>query len=495
MPQNSASVCFWELSSNMIKIFSFKDLWQRPNGYSGILRISLPLVISMGSHTVMLFTDRLFLGHYSLDTLAAATPAGMLSFMFLSFFMGVISFSNTFVAQYVGAGLLRRVGAAVWQAIYCALGAGIILAALAPLGGVFFKLAGHGPGVRELEIVYFSILMQGAVFSLMHDALASFYSGRGRTRAIMLINLIGMAINIPLDWMLIFGRWGLPEMGIAGSAVATVASHALMLVLFMGFVFRARHEARYGVRSHWRFEWRLFARLWRFGTPAGLQFFMDTFAFAFFLLMVGRLGRNELAATNIAFALNSLGFMPMIGFSIAVSTLVGQAIGAGRPQEGAAATRSALHLAGAYMWVVAALYILLPGPLCDIFRAAGQDPVEFGAVRGLAVSLLRFVAIYSLLDVLAVIYSGALKGAGDTKFIGWTILILSVGVMVGPLYLAVVWWQAGLYVAWSFATLYICLLAVVFYWRYRQGRWQSMRVIERHPLPPQASVRLTSVPG
>ncbi len=458
--------------------------WTRPNGYGEVLRISLPLVISMGSYTVMLFTDRLFLGHYALDALAAATPAGLLALMCMCFFSGVVGFTNTFVAQYVGAGAPRRVGRALWQAVYFSLGAGAILAALAPFGGLVFRWAGHAPEIIGLEAVYFSILMLGSFFPLLSSGIESFYSGRGLTRTIMAVNLVGMALNVPLNYALINGRWGLPELGIAGSAVATVASNALVLLLFIFAIFRKQNEAAYGVRSGRAFNRELFGRLLKFGVPAGLQYFVDMFAFTFFLLMIGRLGRNELAATNLAFALNSLCFMPMIGFSVAVSTLVGQAIGRGRPEDGVAVTRSALHLTNAYMWTVALIFVLFPVPLCDLFRSAAQDPAEFAAVRDLAAVLLRFIAFYSVLDACSVIYSGTLKGAGDTKFIGWTVLILGLAVIVAPVYLAVVKFQAGLYTAWTFATAYVCLLALIFYGRYRRGRWKTMRVIERPaPLP------------
>ncbi len=468
--------------------------WRRPSGYGDVLRISLPLVISMGSHTVMLFTDRLFLGRYSLDAIAAATPAGMLAFMFLCFFMGVIGFTNTLVAQYSGAGAPRRIGSAIWQAIYFTFGAGLILAALAPTGRFIFGLAGHPPEIQQLEYIYFTILMLGSVFSLLHDSLACFYSGRGLTKVIMIINLIGMTVNVPLNYMLINGLGALPALGIAGAAIGTVISHLVMLIVFSAVIFTNKNEAAYGVRTQRAFDRGLFMRLLKFGGPAGVQFFVDTFAFTFFLLMIGRIGRNELAATNLTLALGSLAFMPMIGFSIAVSTLVGQAIGRGRPQDGAIATSSALHLTSLYMWSVALIFLLFPMELCGIFQAH-QDPAEFMAVRAMAVILLRFVAFYSLLDVFNVIFSGALKGAGDTIFIGWTVVILTISVMVAPVYLAVVKFQAGVYIAWIFATAYVCLLALVFYGRYRYGHWKNIQLIEPPRLLKDLAGPLGGAPG
>lgn len=453
--------------------------WQRPNGGRDVLRISLPLLVSMSSHTVMLFTDRLFLGRYSVDAIAASTPSGMTAFMFTCFFSGTVTFANTLIAQYVGAGAPRRAGAALWQAIYFALAAGAILLALSGLGRPIFRMAGHPAAIQDMEHVYFSILMQGSVFALLHDALACFFSGRGKTRAIMAINVAGMLFNVPLDYALIYGAFGLPELGIAGAALATVASHVLMLLLFAAAVFNGRNERLFAIRTGRAFEPDLFRRLIRFGAPSGIQFFVDVFAFAVFMLVVGRLGRNEAAATGIAVSLNSLTFMPMIGFSIAVSTLVGQSIGRGRPEDGVVATRSALTLTLIYMWSVSLLFFLAPGLLCDMFASGRQDPSDFAAIRAMSVNLIRFVACYSLLDALSVIYSGALKGAGDTRFIGFMTVLYSLFVMAIPIYVAVGILNAGLYTAWSFVTLYVCLAAITFFLRFRNGRWKHIRVIER----------------
>jgi len=478
----------------MISIFQHIAIaWRRPSGYREVFKISLPLIISMSSHTVMLFTDRLLLGRYSLDTLAASVPAGLLAFMFMCFFMGLVEFTNTFVAQYVGAHMPQRVGSALWQGIYFALAAGILLAGLSFIGGSLFRLAGHPPRIQELETIYFRILMLGAVFGLLQNALSCFYSGRGLTIPIMVVNIIGVTLNVPLNYLLINGLWGFPELGMSGSALATISSSAVMLLLYIGVVFHEQNDRVYGVRRMWVFDRVLFGRLLKFGTPAGIQVFVDIFGFAIFLLMAGRLGRDALAATNIACSINLLAFMPMIGFSIAVSTLVGQAIGRGYPDDGVVATRSALQLTCAYMWVLAALFILAPEWLVNIFHSPGKDAEEFASVRRLTVSVLRFIAFYSIFDALNVIYSGALRGAGDTKFIGWTITCLSLGLIVLPVTAGVVYFHAGLYTIWGFVSAYVCVLALVFRWRYRQGHWKRMRVID--PVPSPLALVPPTIPG
>ncbi len=136
--------------------------WSAPSGYREVLRVSLPLVVSFGSITLMQFTDRLFLGNYSLEAIAASTPAGALSFLFLSFFMGTGEYTGVFIAQYTGMGKSERVGAALWQGIHFALFSAVILACGTFLGRTYFYLlAGHPPAVRANEITYFRILMLG----------------------------------------------------------------------------------------------------------------------------------------------------------------------------------------------------------------------------------------------------------------------------------------------------------------------------------------------
>ena len=462
-------------------ITRLRQRWREPQGYRRILQVSLPLVASMASTTVMLVTDRIFLGRYSVEAIAASAPAGLMAFTFQAFFLGLGSYVNTFVAQYVGARRPERVGRSLWQGLYFAAASSMILALIGWGGWIIFALAGHAPDVQALEVVYFRTLMYGGGFMLLRDVLACFYSGRGLTNVIMGVSITGACVNIPLDYALINGAWGFPELGIFGAALATITGHAVMVLLFVVLVFSPEHERRYAVRSARAFDRALFGRLLRFGAPSGAQFFMDIFAFSFFLLMIGRLGKIELAASNVAFAINTLAFLPMIGFSIGTSTLVGQAIGAGRPGDARRATLGTLQLTSVYMILVAVVFMVFPMPLLRLFSPPGAAGGEYAAILEAGRVLLRFVAAYTLVDAVNVVLSGTLKGAGDTRFVGLTITLGSAGLFMLPVYVSLEWLGAGLYTAWFFAAFYVCAMAVFFAWRYRQGKWESMRVIDVHP--------------
>ncbi|MCB2189362.1 MAG: MATE family efflux transporter [Deltaproteobacteria bacterium] len=452
--------------------------WREPQGYRDVLRISLPLVVSMASSTVMQFTDRVFLSNYSLEAIAAALPAGVACFLLIALFMGVAAYVNVFVAQYQGAGAYRRVGASLWQGIHFALMAWLVLASFYFLADGLFAWVAHPPRVRVLETVYFKICILGAGFVVLSTALSCFFSGRGLTRPVMVVHLSAAALNIPLDYALIFGAGPFPELGVAGAAIATVAAEALIVVLLAALIFNRRNEQEFGVLSGWRWHPEIFRRLVRFGFPGGGHFFLDVFAFTVFVLMVGRLGTVELAASNVVLALNMVAFLPMIGFSIGVSTLVGQAIGAGRPEEGARATASTLHITLCYMGLVGTAFVLAPHPLLALFGASSQNPAEFAEITAVGVVVLRFVALYTLFDGLAIIYSGALKGAGDIWFVLLAQGACSLGVMALPLYLTLEVWHGGLYAAWACLTGYVAVLGTVFWYRFHTGKWRRMRVIE-----------------
>lgn len=455
------------------------QLWHKPYGYATVLRVGTPLVISMGSTTLMLFTDRVFLGRYSMNAIAAAAPAGAISFAFLAFFSGVVSYAGVFIAQYAGARLTRQIGRTLWQALYIALFSGTLLALSSGLGTYLFDLVGHAPEVKELEVVYFRILMLGGIAHVIYDALAAYFFGLGTTKPIMLVGICGALLNIPLDYIMINGWFIMPEMGVAGAAYATIISKVYACILLAALIFRQKHETAHKVISQWRFNPKLLKRVLRFGLPSGIHMAADVMAFSFFLMILGRLGRIELAVSNIAFSINSLVFMPMIGLSIATSTLVGQAIGRGTPDDGITATRSALHMTILYMGLMALVLLLFPKPFLRLFIANDITPDEIAAVLGKGSVLLYFVAAYSLPDTMNVIYSGALRGAGDVRFVTWTIAIFSFMGMVLPSWIAVNYFNAGLYIVWTIITVYICILALIFYYRFQMGHWKSMRVIER----------------
>lgn len=447
-------------------------------GTRQLLAIALPLILSTGSWSLQHFVDRMFLAWHSAEALAAATPAGILNYTLMSLFIGTAGYVSTFVAQYAGAGRPERIGPSVWQGLYVALAGTVAMGLLIPLAGPIFRAIGHAPEIQRQEAVYFGLLCLGALPAIANAAVAGFFSGRGETWPVLWVNLLITALNIGLDYLLIFGAGPFPGLGIAGAAIATNLAMAAGLLAYLALMASPEHDWRFRVLRGWRLDPDLFARLIRFGLPSGVQFCLDLAGFTVFLLIVGRLGTVSLAATNIAFNINTLAFMPMIGLGMAVTIRVGQHLGGDDPERAARSVSAGLRLTLLYMGGVALLYVLTPGLFLYPYGLYAE-PGAFREIAELTTVLLRFVALYSLFDVLSIVYAAALKGAGDTRFVTGLIAALSLGVLILPSYLAMELLGAGVLAAWSIATAYVCLLGLGFFWRFRGGQWKRMRVIEK----------------
>lgn len=467
-----------------------KKAWHGEGGWREVLVLAFPLILSTGSWAVQHFVDRMFLTWYSPEAIAAAMPAGILNFTLMSFFIGTASYVSTFVAQYHGAGMRHRIGPVLWQGIYFSMLGGVLVLCLIPLAAPVFDLVGHDEAVRRNEIVYFQVLCLGGFPVIASSALSGLFTGLGRPWPVMWVNVLATALNLVLDYVMIFGRWGFPEMGMQGAALATVLSGVLSFSVYVIMMVHPAYSGVYSTLSGWRPDRALFSRLVGYGMPSGVQFMLDMAGFAAFVLIVGRLGTVSLAATNIAFNINTLAFMPMIGFGIAVSVLVGRYIGRGRPDLASRSTYSGFFMTMLYMGTVAFLYVAVPGIFTAPY-AAGSGEALFPEIRRLTEVLLRFVALYSIFDTMNIIFASAIKGAGDTRFVMYIIVLMSGCVLVVPTWYLVMVMDLGIMAAWFMATVYVILLGFVFYLRFLQGKWKVMRVIEEipaiHPIPPSIS--------
>jgi MATE family multidrug resistance protein len=203
---------------------------------------------------------------------------------------------------------------------------------------------------------------------------------------------------------------------------------------------------------------------------------LEGLAFTVFVIEIGRFGTLATAATTLAISVNVVAFVPTVGLGIAVSTLVGNYLGGGQPQLAARAAWTGLAMALAYNAVFALLYWGTP----DLFLVAHQlgapDP-DFESIRQLSVLLLKFVAAYCLFDAMQLTFCSAIKGAGDTRFVLVTTIVTSAAaVAVGHLGVWLQGWQTLWW--WTVLMLWIVSLATAYGWRFWQGKWQQMRVIE-----------------
>jgi MATE family multidrug resistance protein len=444
-----------------------------------LLVLAAPLIVSQSFMTVQVFLDTVLLARHDPLEMAASFPAMMWYWLVFGFLQVTAGYTSTFVAQYTGAGRPSRVGPAVWQGIHFAVIAGLLFLFMVPAAPHLIALGGHTEALQVLETAYLQCLACAALPMLVMGAVNGFFSGRGLTWTVLLIEAFGTAVNLALALPLIFGRLGCPEMGIAGAGWATVAGSFASAALALALLLRPSYRLEFATATGWRPERELFVRLMRYGGPAGAQVFLDVLVFHLFTQLVGRLGEAATGATTLTVRLNMIAFLPMLGLGQAVCILVGQRLGANRADLAERGTYTGLAWMFGYMCVVATIYLTIPGVLVSLFEKE-QGSAQFAEVAATVPKLMVCVAIYSLADALNLTFAFALRGAGDTRFVSLLTFALAWPLMVVPTFV-VVWVDATLYWAWGFATAHIFAMAVCFYWRFRSGKWRTMRVIEEAP--------------
>ena len=444
-------------------------------GLRDVLRVAVPLILASSGHAIRLFADRIMLAWYSQEAISATMPAGLLNFTFMAFFIGTVGYTSAFVAQYIGAGRPREVGSVVWQGILLAVIGGVVVAFSALFAEQIFACMGHAPEVQAEEVRYFRILAVGSVSGIALPALTSFWSGRGKTRVVMGIELFCAAINVVLNIALIFGKWGFPEWGIAGAAVGTCTSSFLGLLVGLALFLTRENRAAFSTLPSPILDVSLLRRLIRFGLPNGMQFGLDLLAFNLFIAFLGTYGIVELEAANIAFGLNAMAFIPITGLGIAISVLVGQGIGAEDIAYSRRAVRSGFGIAVIYNGVVIALYLGAPEAIVGIFAREGDAAQAESLI--MAQQCLKYIAAFLLLDAIAIVFGHAIRGAGDTYFSLVAGLVVSWGTLALPTFIAIRL-DASFWTLWLILVIHVGLAAAVFFLRYLSGKWQDKRVID-----------------
>lgn len=450
--------------------------WTREAGGRDVFKLALPLVLSTASWALMHFFDRLFLLWHSSTEMAAALPSGTLVWTFMALPLGIAAYANTFVAQYNGSQQPRRIGAVIRLGLLFGWAVTPLFLLLIPLALPGFRWMGHESVLAEQEAIYFQINCLGVGPAVLSAVYSSFYTGRGRTAIVMWIDIFASVVDAVLNWFLIFGKAGFPEMGIAGAAVSTVIGQWLKVAIYWWLLHQRDVRLEFGFdQSPW-FDPSLLRRLFRFGIPNGFQMQLEGLAFTIFVIGIGKLGPLPTAATTLAISINIVAFVPMVGLGVAVSTLVGNYLGADRPEMARRASWSGLAMALAYNAVFAVLYVAVPNWFMAMHQmgAKGED---FETIRSLSEILLRFVAAYCLFDATQLTFCSVIKGAGDTRFVLWTTVVTSAGaVLVGEAGVAL--WGGGVLWWWTVLMLWIFALAAAYGLRFWQGKWQSLRVIE-----------------
>jgi multidrug resistance protein, MATE family len=447
------------------------DVITRPT-IAQLLNLAWPLIISRSAQVVVGFTDAVFVGRLGADALAATTVGATNTFNVLILPMGVAFIVQSFAAQLKGSGDLagaRRYG---FYGLGIAVLAGLACALTIPFVGALLSQFDYTPQVRALMTDYMQIRLLSGGFAIGLEALGAYYGGLGNTRLPMLAQIFAMLLNVALCWMLIYGKLGLPALGVQGAAWAAVIATAIaffaLLLCFLRGVGQERVE-----KSKLRLSEMI--RTLRFGVPAGLNWFIEFLAFSFFLnVVVAGLGTIEIAALMSVMQLNSVSFMPAFGLASSGAIFVGQAIGAKALDDVPRTVRLTAVAAGAWQLMVGLLYLSLPAFF--LFLIIGKDTPNAEEFVKVGTAMLMLSCAWQLFDAAAMVLAEALRAAGDTLFTLWIRAIIAWGVFAPGAWISVRIAGYGEFVATAWLAVYLGLLALVLWLRFRTGRWRTMEM-------------------
>ena len=453
------------------RLFSFIPFQGRLVLTRRIAIVAAPLVLQNLSFTLLGVADTFFVSRISTEAVAAVGLSGVLYFALLLLFRSVAGSTMVFVGRAHGAGDDAAVGLAVWRVLVAAGVLALLTPLMPALLSVLFGFAAP-PGadaVRDLGTRYLQIRSLEIPFVMFGAAVWGFLVGRGDTRTPMLIAWFTVIANVVLDALFVLGPGPFPAWGVAGAAFATLLANAMAAGVSAWVLWRPAMQRRYGTRNAFLPSRADLVATLRIALPMGIGDFVEVASFSMFFVILARVGVEAIAASQIALQYMSLSFTFGFAIAMAAGSMVAQSLGAGNPREAEGVGYRATTIAAAGMGVVGLFYLIAPEALIGVFSA---DP----AVIAAGSTVLRLVAFYQLFDAVSIVMGGALNGAGDTTFTMVVRIVLGWGGFLPIAWLFAIPLGGGVLGAWIGALLYLSARGLVYFLRFRSGRWKAVRV-------------------
>jgi multidrug resistance protein, MATE family len=375
----------------------------------GLLVLATPIIVAQLAHTAMGFVDTVMAGRVSPRDLAAVALGNSIWVPVFLLMTGILLATTPKVAQHFGAGRQAEIGALVRQALWLSLAVGIAAAALLWNAEVVLRLMDVEPELIAPTMGYLQAVACGFPAVALYHVLRCFSDGLSHTRPSMVLGLLGLLLNIPANYVFIYGKLGLPAMGGVGCGWATALVMVFMLLGMLWWVKWAPFykPSQLFSRFEWP-QWQPIRRLLEIGVPMGIAVFAEVSIFSVIALLIGGLGASVVAGHQIALNFTSMVFMIPYSLGMAATVRVGQALGRGDPREARFAAGVSMGAALGYACLSASAMLLLREQIAQIYS---PDPT----VIAIAASLIVLAAFFQFSDAVQVTAAGALRGYQDTR--------------------------------------------------------------------------------
>jgi putative MATE family efflux protein len=374
-----------------------------------VWQIAWPSVLTFALMTTNAILDRMFVGSLGRDALAAVGVGGQLLFFLVSINMGITVGTTALVARFTGADNLVDACMATGQSLTLGLAIGLACSLGVYAGlGPYIRIMALDSNAAELCRVFVQLALFGMTPMFVVGVFGAAFRGLGDTKTPLKVMICANIVHISCDWVLIFGRFGFPKMGLAGAGVAIALSNVAAMAVYW-YLLRRSPLGRSLEANFLKLTMEWAKRILRIGIPAAVTALLRVTSLMSFTGVLARTaeGMSGVAALPIGLTAESIAFMPGFGYSVAASALVGQSLGARDPERAERYGWAATWQAVAIMSAMGALFFVLAGPFVRIFTSDA-------GVAALAVSYLRIMAISEPMLAVGMVLTGALQGAGDT---------------------------------------------------------------------------------
>ena len=441
-----------------------------------MLKLALPMIATTISFTIMQFVDRSMVARLGKEALAAVLPAGIISFIPASFALGIITCLNTFVSQSLGRGEKKQCANYCWQVIYMGvLYMSMVVLFMWPAAPWIFRSFGFEPAVVEMEIVYFRVMLFAQVLAVFIWSSSQFFMGIYRPVIIMYSAICGQTVNIVANYLLIFGKFGFPKLGIKGAAIGTLIGIAVGATIRMVMFLNGDINKTFKCRQSLYIDFRKMGNLLKIGLPAGFAFMVNVTILGTILFgLVSRFGTEASAATSAIFACINVSVMPVVGLSTALTAAVGNSIGKGRIDIAIKQTSVSLKVALVYMGLAGICFYVFRTPIMKWWAPGDAEVVAVG------MKILICAAIFQLFDAATLTYNGALRGAGDTVWLaGISITGVTLILGLGGFLIVRFFPELGAVGPWIAFTANIIFMGLANRWRFKSKRWTKIELFKK----------------
>ncbi len=381
-----------------------------------MLRLSWPLILTNMAQTAMTATDVMMLGWLGPNALAAGALGTNLYFSLMIFGLGLVLAVSPMLARELGENryAVRELRRTFRQGLWVSISVSVPLWIILWNTEAILVAMGQNPALAKAAGVYMHMLQWAVLPFYFYIVMRSFISALERPGWALFIGIVAVLFNALANWCLIFGNYGFPAMGIAGSGLATTLSSIVMFLGLALVVSLDRRFKRYRLFGRfWRPDWQRYRQMWQLGLPIGAILVFEVVLFTGAALVMGLIDETSLAAHAIAIQIASIAFMVPMGFGQAATVRIGRAFGAGDREGISRSGVVAFWMVMGFMVLTATLMITFPQALIGVFIDAGKP--ENAAVASLAVTFLAYAAMFQLFDGAQAVAIGMLRGLHDTK--------------------------------------------------------------------------------